>query len=342
MAGQLKKRPKISHGPLWDWTSGITQSGLTQFLACREQFALGYVEGWSPRSFSTALEFGSMIHFMLEKQFSGQSPESIAREVTKSYYETRKKTIDATSHDDLNKNLAAAEALFPNYVDYWKEYDSKISWLKREHVFRFPHKFLDFQGITREIELVGMRDGDYRNTSSSLGLFETKTKSQIDDTAIQTGLRADMQTMMYLLSLRREYLEEPAEILYNVIRRPQLIQKKTESLQDYAIRISEDIKKRPEWYFRRYEVTVLPGDVETFVQTTLDPVLAQLWQWWEEIKENPLERWSSPYHFRNLTALTTRYGKAPLYNLMIMGRTNEYFHRSSPFPELNESLATLL
>lgn len=343
----LRTKPKVKMGPIWDYTKGLTQSALTTWLSCREQFSLQYLDGWTPRSFSAPLEFGSMIHFMLQAHTGSSSPEKIARDVTKSYEATRSKTLDQGSYQDLQKALTSAQALFPLYAEYYAKDDAKLSWVEREHVFKVPHKFSigkscehgdhDYQ----KIDLCGMRDGDYRNPKGGLGLFETKTKSTIDDLAIQSGLRADLQTMMYLHSMRIEYKEEPVEILYNVIRRPGLVLGKNESLQEYGLRIASDIKKRPEWYFRRYEVTVLPGDVDTFIKTTLDPVLRCFLQWWESIEENPTEgRWLSPYHYRSLPALMTRFGKAPLYDLMILGRTAGYFRRSSPFPELEESLIT--
>ncbi len=167
-------------------------------------------------------------------------------------------------------------------------------------------------------------------------MFETKTKSSIDDVAIQDGLRADLQTCLYLYSLRREYKREPRSILYNIVRRPQLRPKKDEHANTYKQRVAEDIKARPDWYFRRYEVTVVPGDLELFVETTLDPVLRQLLQWWESIKDNPFDRWASQYHYRSLPALMTKYGKAWHYNLTVRGLKNEYYRKSSPFPELGE------
>lgn len=332
-----KKISNYQRGPLWDWTKGITQSGLENFLACREQFALGYIEGWTSRAFSTPLEFGSLFHFMLEK-IGTAPPEDIAREVCKSYHDARKKTLKG-DHGDLQLALTNAETLFPLYVAYYQERDSKLQWLQREHVFKIDHWFTipnrdpQFQ---QKITLTGMRDGEYRNIFGGLGLFETKTKSNIDDIAIQDGLRADLQTMLYLLSLRREYREEPSEILYNVVRRPQLRLKVNETLVEYGKRLREDISSRPDWYFRSYEVTVSPGDIDCFVETTLDPVLRCLLQWWDSISANPLSRWGSPYHYRNLSALMTRYGKCQLYNLMILGRKSEYYQRSSPFPELKE------
>lgn len=334
----LRKKPKYGFSPLWDWTQGVTQSSLESFMACREQFALGYVEGWSSRSFSVALEFGTLIHFMLEQLTTGDDPVIISRRVTRSYASSRKDTINPSDFGTMEQTLANAEAIFPHYVKHWQEYDAQVSWLKREHVFRIPHKFLDFSGVTREVDLTGMRDGDIRDIAGGLGLFETKTKSSIDDIAIQDGLRADLQTCLYLYSLRREYREEPTNILYNIIRRPQLRIKKDEPMDVYKQRVSDDIAERPEWYFRRFVVTVVPGDIENFIETTLDPVLRQMYQWWESIKDDPFHRWASPYHYRSLPALMTKYGKAWHYNLSVRGLKNEYYQKSSPFPELHVSL----
>lgn len=341
MTKKLKeKRPKIQVGPLWDWTKGVTQSALTQFLSCREQFALGYIDGWTPRGFHAALEFGSMIHFMLQR-LPGDT-ERIAFEVCKSYHDARKPQLTSSQeYENMQLHLVSAETIFPLYVDYWAEADSKIKFLHREQVFSIPHKFispLEPPGCTSEVLIKGMRDGDYRNAVGGLGLFETKTKSQIDDVLIADGLRADFQAMFYLYGQKRDYKENPAEILYNIIRRPQLRLKKGEALVDYAKRVRDDIKERPSWYFRRFEVTVVPEDIEVFIKTTLDPVLCCLLEWWESIKDDPFNRWSSPYHYRNLAALTNKYGKAPLYDLMIRGKQNLYFQRSSVFPELEESL----
>lgn len=321
--------------PLWDWTKGITQSGIESFLACREQFALGYVDGWAPRKFSEALEFGSMFHFMQEK-IGSAPPEIIAKEVTKSYEATRKKTILPSELNDLELTLAKVEAIFPLYVECWQEDDAKIQWLEHEQVFRVDHKFLTVDGAPSQTTLTGMRDKGYRR-NGNLGLFETKTKSSIDDVAIQDGLRADLQTLLYLLALRYEYNEEPKEILYNIVRRPQLKLKKDEHVSAFKQRIIEDIKERPEWYFRRFEVTVVPGDIDLFVETTLDPVLRNMLQWWESIKTDPTKRWESPYHYRSLPALMTKYGKAWHYNLTVRGLKNEYYRKSSPFPELELS-----
>jgi hypothetical protein len=344
--------------PLWTWASGVTQSALTAFLACPEQFALNYVEGWTPTGFSVPLEFGTLFHSCIQAQgiepfhpTTSFSPEKIAQEVCSKYEQVRRPQIKSPDgHDAIQKTLAAVEAVYPAYRNYFAKDDALQKWLAREQIFSVEHKFDDREPWAialpqvRTINLRGMRDGEYCIPSSvpciasGLGLFETKTKSQIDDQAIQSGLRADMQTMFYLYAMKLQYGEYPVEVLYNVVRRPGLIYNPSkETLAGYKDRIIEDIAKRPEWYFKRWQVQVSPSDIDTFVATTLNPILRAMYRWWESIKTHPFDRFKSPSHFRNLLALSTKYGKAPLYNLMILGRKREYSRRSSLFPELTAS-----
>lgn len=333
-----KTKPRL---PLWDWTTtGLTQSALTKWLSCREQFALEFIEGYTPKGFSVPLEFGSVIHFALERQDEIKSlkgAERLIKEVCASYHDTRSKQI-LSKHDQLtmSKTLAAAEATFPLYYATVREDDLKQNWVEHEQLFRVPYEFaLVDRTQSAKIDLRGMRDKAYRTKSKGLlGLFETKTKSQIDDNQIQDGLRADLQAMFYLFTMKLEFGENPKELLYNIIRRPGQQIKDSESYTDYKSRIQRDIKKRPDYYFRRWEVNVLSSDLDTFQQKVLDPALAIMRQWWESVEGRPFDRFKSPYHFVNLPALFTKYGTAPMFKLMVLGKVKDYYIRSSVFPEL--------
>lgn len=336
-----KKKPVKARLPLFDWTtSGLTQSALGKFLSCREQFALEYIEGHTPKGFSVPLEFGSIIHFAIERQDEIKSSVGAARlieEICVSYHDTRSKQI-ISQQDQLtmSKTLAAAEAVFPAYYNYTREDDLKQEWVAHEQLFRVPYEFALVDGInSAKIDLRGLRDKAYRTKRRSLlGLYETKTKSQIDDNQIQDGLRADLQAMFYLFTMKLEFGETPKELLYNIIRRPGQKIKDAESYKDFKARIVSDIKKRPDYYFRRWEVNVLNSDIDTFQQKVLDPALAIMRQWWESVEGRPFDRFKSPYHFVNLPALFTKYGVAPMFKLMVLGRVNDYYTRSSVFPEL--------
>lgn len=337
----MVKNPKLKKS-LFDWTrDGITQSSLTRFQACREQFALEYVNGYTPRGFSVPLEFGTIIHLALERQeligTKHTTAEDVIGNITESYHNARfpqmKSKLDQES---MTKTLAAADVLFPIYHKHMIEDDAKQQWIAREQLFNVPYEFPIASGLgSAKINLRGMRDGTYRTLRGShLGLFETKTKSQIDDNQIQAGLRADLQTMFYLFTLFLETGEYPKQVLYNVIRRPGQKFLERDNYVSFKQRIKDDITKRPDYYFRRWEVNILKHDLDTFKRTVLDPGLSVMLQWWESVKDHPFDRFKSPLHFVSLPALYTKYGVAAMYGLMVSGRVRDYYIRSSVFPEL--------
>lgn len=337
------RKPK-QRKPLWDWTKGITQSSLTNFQACREQFSLAFVEGHTPRGFSIPLEFGTIIHLAIERQdrigHKRVTALDVITEICEDYHKARfpqlKSRLDI---DSMVKTLAAAEILFPLYHKHVREDDEKQKWIKREQLFNVPYEFTLVDQInSAKINLRGMRDGNYRTIRRKcLGLLETKTKSQIDDNQIQAGLRADLQTMFYLFTLFLETGEYPKEVLYNVIRRPGQKFLVRDNYVSFKQRIKDAITSKPDYYFRRWEVNVLEADLKQFKRTVLDPGLAVMHQWWESVKNHPFDRFKSPLHFVNLNALYTKYGVAPMYGLMVLGRVRDYYTRSSVFPELDHA-----
>ena len=335
----MARKRRTQRKPLWDWTVGLTNSSMALHLQCPEQFALNYLEGWTKKGFSIPLEFGTVIHLCIAHPKAFSSPEKVAQEVCRSYEAERRRTL--FHHTDLvtmQKTLTLAEVIFPHYIRYYKEDDTHQIWVDREKPFEIAHTFDSLpQGnnlSTPEIvKLRGIMDGVYRMKDQNIGLFETKTASQIDDLAIQSGLRADMQTLLYLYALSVVYDRHPTQVLYNVIRRPGQILGKTEDMSRYRARVDADIHKRPEWYFRRYEVTVLEQDLRNFITGVLDPVIRRILQWWRSVEEAPFDRFKSPYHYLNLNALLNKYGKAALYDLIVLGRKNGYSQRSLVFPE---------
>jgi hypothetical protein len=324
--------------PLWTPKSGVTQSSLSKFLECPEQFALSYVEGITARRLSEPLEFGNLFHLCCEFQ-GKESAEAVAIRCTNAYVKTRSKNLDPSDHESLQRLIGLIRVIFPRYVKYYAKDDAKIKWISREKPFSVPYQFIDAQGKTQAINLIGKRDGVYRDTKGNVCLFETKTKSEIKASEISDGLRGDFQTLFYLLALMIELKIEPQETLYNVVRRPRQKMNQRESMKAYLDRVADDINKRPKHYFARWRVHLNKNSIPSFRQLTLDPTLRNLISWWGSIQDRPFERFRSKSHHLNLPALTSsRYGRSELYDLIIKKQRAGYFSRSVTFPELNESI----
>lgn len=333
-----RRRKKKVQTPTWTMPEGITYSALSTWDECPEQFALKYIEGLTSKKLSIPLEFGSIIHYMIENQFNSSSPQEVAETVGQQYRETRRKKL-THSHDKdtLDVLLALAYVTFPQYCDYWTTDDKSLDWVSREEKFEVDYEVPFPDGTTYPLKLKGMRDGVYRN-KNDLGIFETKTKSRVSPDEIINGLHSDMQTMIYVLATMLQTKEEPKEVKYNIIRRSGLTFRKNDTLQTYSDRVEEDIIKRPDFYFQRYRVTITKDDISTFMLHSFDPTLRLFIQWWESVKNDlSMEgRFHSPYHRLNSRNLIGKYGKTDMWDAIFKRRTG-YFYREVAFPELNDS-----
>ena len=326
----------------WEWSSGTTFSMLSQFLECREQTYLTYFEGWTSRRLKSGLEFGSIWHLCQEIYYKDTkvSPVVVANKVCSAYEKWRRKTLFTNEHNNFETLLGTAEAVFPACCDHWKSDDKEIDWLAPEQKFSVPYEFVDYNGKSRIINLNGMRDGLFSD-EGGLGVFETKTKSIVDTSAIRDQLKSDMQTMIYLVTAGIEFEEQPQQVLYNVVRRPTLKRKVSESVDEFLYRVRKDVDSRPDHYFMRWGVQLQKNDIKTFREQTLDPLLCIFSQWVDGLKktvDKGVSRWLSPFHFRNCNALVGKYGKVDLYDLIQRRKSNGYYQRKICFPELDESI----
>lgn len=323
-------------------------------MECPEQAALSYIDGLSNKGISTPLEFGSIMHYAIEHQFSFPDPKKCIYAVTNQYRKFRTPTLShSKERETLDFLLGLAEITFPAYCEYWHQDDQRINWIQREVKFDIPYDLpmpnqdvgYGLEGKIIRIRLRGMRDGIYSppKAPNRRGIFETKNKSRIDENDIRDGLRADLQTLWYVFCTWIESGILPDEITYNIIRRDATYRRKDESQAAYLGRIAELIKKTPEHYFVRFHVKLVQSDMRHFVDKTLYPLLVSFVRWWHSIKKNPTyrERWMegqrSSFHFQNLNALVGKYGRADMYQKIVEpGSTSKYHIRSEPFPELSD------
>tara|TARA_Y100000361_G_scaffold35863_1_gene30293 strand:+ start:1796 stop:2755 length:960 start_codon:yes stop_codon:yes gene_type:complete len=303
---------------------GITYSFLDEWLLDREQARLSYVEGWASKGFSVALTFGIAFHDCLEWIAQGRSPKTIRWKILNPYFEKRSQSLEKEDRETLAKTLSLVEVAFKEYAKYWEGYDQSFSYLFHEKSFQVDH----WTDAGFAIPLRGRWDAAYFDKDNRLWLMENKTKGQIDEEAIMTALPQDLQTMLYVHALQQHTGREVAGVLYNVIRRPLLRQKKNESVDEFTWRVQDDILTRPDYYFMRWKVELLQEDIVNWVDRTLNPILNQVGLWWDSIKDDPFDPWGSPQHFQNPSALFTKYGKSRYFNLLTRGSTEGLYKRT--------------
>ena len=307
---------------------GITQGLISKFMSCREETKL-FLEGWVPKKVSSsALTFGSIVHGTLERIYNDVRTKKIRicpdlkiiqneLKIAETIYYKENPSSSETRQLVENSLLVAEATLLHYFKKYWKHDVSKIRWEQIEQTFSIPYVTKD----GRKTFIRGRKDGVFKNPG--LWLFETKTKSMINEGNLVDTLSFELQVNLYLWAIRKLYKAIPAGVLYNVIRRTCLERKKTESFPEFAKRISDDIFNRPEFYFMRYEIIVGKKEMDLW-ENELEGMVVDIMNWCE----------GKLPHYRNTGQCITKYGRCPMLSICSSQSFHLYTKRKVVFNEL--------
>jgi len=333
----MKEVPARFYDPERD---GVTFSLLTTFKGCRERARL-FLNGWTSRKNSLGQVFGGLCHGICQRMYedvregrltslpSPQYIKDVCRKVERIWKEENPRA-DAESLQYLEFSMILLEALMPEYFRYWQK-DFKLLWERIESEFKVRFKVERPDGRLMKTFIRGKMDGSYKRTTAGRPwLLETKTKSNLGERGesdIADILPHELQVNIYLLNLW--WLEKvlPEGLLYNIIRRPGLRQKKTESVVKFARRVAEDVRKRPEWYFIRMQMRVTKKDLERN-ELELRDLVSDFMLWWNGLAG----------HYKNSDACQNKYGTCAMLPICARGDYTGFYKREKVFRELADEL----
>lgn len=249
----------------------LTASAIKTYLDCPRKYQWQYVERIRPIKKSDALWFGTLYHSVLESLDLGIAWDNIVR-----YVLTNAKD-EVQAHQVLR--LAAG-----------KPPDDGYEVIETEGVFE-----CEIGGVA----VTGKRDRLVKLPDGRVALQEYKTSSEdiSPGSMYWRRLRMDIQISLYLISSGAE------TIIYDVVRKPSIRQKKTETVEEYSQRLADDIAARPEWYYRKQEIPRMAADTESAIA---------------DVKG--VNALVSLNVFPRNTASCTRYGECPYFSSCSVNR----------------------
>jgi hypothetical protein len=324
---------------------GVTQGFIHTFLECRLFAWAAFILGLKARGTSEALEFGNIGHWVLSKVYSANAKpnrKTINKHLLSYLKRWEKENPKATEAELelIDRSIGLNESVLPAYfkrwiADFFPERKKKgdtvhpTTWYQTEKAFSVPYVYPD--GLI--VPLRGRMDGVFEDGKGHLWLLETKTKGRVDEDFIQSTMDKDIQVLLYLYCMAVLFNREPAGVLYNLVRRPQLRQGKSESLKDFLERIELDAQdpKRTDFYFMRFEMAITWHEVVEWKEDFLDPVMLEIREW----AEGRLATYLNP------DRLQTSWGRHDLYHAVAVTGLNDpspavYNKRSVVYPELED------
>lgn len=330
MPPRKKPSPKqVAPSPSWTLDRGISFSLLSRFINCRERFRLYAVEGLrEEHSSKAAMDWGTYFHELIElhAKYPNLSAQGIIRRAKKKNIKDRKQ----------------ADVVFTEYMEYFAECDYR--YYAQEQEFRVPYLLPN----GKKLNLVGKTDEIILRPDNTLWIQENKTKEKINEYKIESGLIDDLQTMMYAVCVQTLFKKEVTGVVYNVIRKPSIKPKavkgegRKENTQEFSDRLVEEIQSNPSHYFKRWEIPFPPGHLPAWCDRSFNPLLMQLYHWWESVKHDPFSPWTTEegepncHHWRKpfgiYDSMTT--GTGDFFDYLTRGLSVGVSVGNPPFPEL--------
>jgi hypothetical protein len=322
---------------------GVTFSTLSTFRDCRWK-ARHYLRGLTRNSIGLPIIFGNVVHAALERCYRAQRDAVLKGEVPPAFLMRVLTEIEATvkvenprmtaeTSSDLERVMLLSEQVLPRYFRHWAARDREFAWEQTEKEFRIPYAVdlppQSVKGVwqprTVHTFLRGKIDGVF-SRAKGMGVLETKTKGRVEPGNIMSMLPYMLQPSVYLIAAEEEYRRPAVSVVYNIVRRPGLYQRKTETIPQFAVRVGEDIDERPDWYFMRINMDLEPNDVAR-MRADLADLLRDYVLWW--IGEGA--------HYPNDSQCENKYGTCEFLEWCSGGNRLLYYQRPKLFSELGEA-----
>lgn len=235
---------------------GISQSLMSNWT-CRVKFCLA-CQRWSTPDKGKNTYYGSMVHDICEAMYKARTmfTDKQMDEVIDKYITKNRQDLLIWTDGNIEQAAAIVKTVMLLYCEIYESDFSKIKILQVEE--KFVRKLQNKYIIRGKIDLVF----SYLSNLNSATLMEHKSMGTVNENVLKSRLPIDKQNLFYLTALLDNPWNIPVnEVLYNIIRRPQIKKSDKEGILDFCNRLKQDIISRPDFYFLRYTVPYRQEDI---------------------------------------------------------------------------------
>ena len=230
-----------------------TYSMWSSFRNCRRAAYWRYTRNLVPLESADALNFGKLIHRLLEEWHQAPLPVREPQPANIRVFALIDKLIPAAARKRGSRELAdwhLARAIMRGYINRYTVSDGGWTTVLVEHQFEGPIINPTTNAQSRTFYLGGRVDGVVRTSDAdSLGieagalwLLEHKTAATINADYI-SKLWTDFQTALYALYIERTTGRRVAGVMYNVLAKAKLKQRAGETEAEYQEKLTEACAK---------------------------------------------------------------------------------------------------
>jgi len=257
----------------------LTHSSRSLFANCRKKYYWRYEERLTPIRISIPLTIGSVFHDEMDvfyQNLGHYGEEGIADaqiRIMHYFHELRRGNEGNYLMDWQFETLANMEAICCGMVaGYIRKYEDKdarrFKVIEPERAFSVPVAGTDWVSRGKIDLLVVAKEGEH---AGSYGIVEHKTASQIS-VGFVSRIKLDRQTLRYAWAAQKIYSVPVKFVVYNVVKKPAIRQKKKQSREMFIRELEEVYEDEAKYFYRetipltQEHIQLVPDDDVEFVR----------------------------------------------------------------------------
>ena len=220
----------------------LTNSSITTWLSCHRKFKLQYEDLISLKAIATPLVIGSIVHEGLADLLQGKGLEHATAHVRTLIKKARAGILE--DPEGFEDDAVIIEGMIRGWDKNRGHLKDAKPWVWQDKTWVeqvFEVKMSGGEVITGKIDgVVTLPDG--------IWVVEHKTAGRVDSAYINR-LAVDAQVSMYSWAIWKLLGEKPKGTIYNVLGKPGIRQKKTESPAQFQERLLTELTSDPKYFF---------------------------------------------------------------------------------------------
>lgn len=211
-------------------TLHISYSGIGTFLDCELMYGWRYIKKLERIKFEPANIFGRVAHFGINQIYAGN--KDVMKDTLK-YFDKQKQeergklALTIESEEDLSEQEYIIRGLLPAYEKIYKKHIEKT----KEHQAEYAFDFNFSKDVIMHCQIDNLIE-----QKKHLFLHELKTSKFLTSDYVQ-NIKNDLQTAIYFHAYNKVHKNKLHGILYDVIKKPSIRQKKKESKDQFIKRL---------------------------------------------------------------------------------------------------------
>lgn len=248
--GEVIKKAKdfilyLSHGSMWDWRH------------CPRFYYWKRIKKLEKVSLSIPFLVGRVVQYGIYKLFA--DPKNAVKETIELFKKEKKEirkaypSLSVEQEEELNKQEFVTKAMVKAYGRQYEKFFRESTLIKNEMPLKYQ--------LNKNTMVVAKIDDIIRNRNKNW-LYELKTASSIDATKVKK-IKTDAQTALYfaLHKLVVGVKDRLAGILYSIVKKPGIRQKKAETKPEFLHRLEN-------WYDE------VDGDIRFHMERISTPLIS--------------------------------------------------------------------